>query len=181
VSYLPPWTPQAPGGLPSILQTPSGLDSLVQNIAQGADLVLNPPSGTADQTSLPAAMSAQNPMVVVVNGNFNLHGNGTGYGLLVVTGILDYDPDASWNGVILVIGRGIFTSTKQGAGAINGAVFVAQTRDPTGKLLSTMGQSTFTQTGGGHGIQYSSASVNATKNLMPYQVLSFREIAQTTP
>jgi hypothetical protein len=181
VSLLPPWTPQTPSGLPSILQTPSGLDSLVQNIAQGADLVLNPPSGTADQTNLPATMSAQNPMVVVVNGNFNLHGYGTGYGLLVVTGTLDYDPDASWNGVILVIGRGIFTSTKGGVGGINGAVFIAQTRDSGGNPLSDLGQSSFTQTGGGRGIQYSSSWVNATKTLMPYQVLSFREIAQTTP
>ena len=181
VSLLPPWTPQTPSGLPSILQTPSGLDSLVQNIAQGADLVLNPPSGTADQTNLPATMSAQNPMVVVVNGNFNLHGYGIGYGLLVVTGTLDYDPDASWNGVILVIGRGIFTSTKGGVGGINGAVFIAQTRDSAGNLLPNLGQSSFTQTGGGRGIQYSSSWVNATKTLMPYQVLSFREIAQTTP
>ena len=126
-------------------------------------------------------MSAQNPMVVVVNGNFNLHGYGTGYGLLVVTGTLDYDPDASWNGVILVIGRGIFTSTKHGAGGISGAVFIAQTRDSGGNPLSDLGQSSFTQTGGGSGIQYSNNWVRATQALMPYQVLSFREIAQTTP
>ena len=184
VSLLPPWTPQTPSGLPSILQTPSGLDSLVQNIAQGADVVLNPPSGTADQTNLPATMSAQNPMVVVVNGNFNLHGYGTGYGLLVVTGTLDYDPDASWNGVILVIGRGIFTSTKGGIGVINGAVFVAQTRDlTTGNLLPdpNLGPSSFKQTGGGNGIHYSSSCVAATQALIGYQVLSFREIQQTTP
>src|SRR6266404_449872 len=112
-NYLSPQNP--PVGvvtLSPMLQTPSGLDSLVQSITQNADSVLNPPSGTAaDQTSLPSAMSAQNPMIVVVNGDFNLHGHGTGYGLLLVTGTLDYDPDAFWNGVILVIGKGIFTST----------------------------------------------------------------------
>jgi hypothetical protein len=169
--------------LPLILQTPSGLDSLVQSITRSADLVLNPSSGTADQTSLPSAMSAQNPMVVAVNGNFNLHGNGTGYGLLLVTGTLDYDPDASWNGVILVIGKGILTSTRSGVGTINGAVFVAQTRDrASGNLLSdpNLMHSSFTQKGG-NGIQYSSGLVKATQALMPYQVLSFREIAQTTP
>jgi len=168
--------------LPPILQTPSGLDSLVQSITQGADLVITPSSGTADQTSLPSTMSAANPMVVVVNGNFNLHGNGTGYGLLLVTGTLDYDPDASWNGVILVIGRGIFTSTKSGIGAITGAVFVAQTHDASGNLLSdpSLMRSSFTQKGG-KGIQYNSSWVTATQTLLPYQVLSFREIAQTTP
>jgi hypothetical protein len=168
--------------LPTMLQTPSGLDRLVQSITQNADSVLNPPSGTAaDQTSLPPAMSAQNPMVVVVNGDFNLHGRGTGYGLLLVTGTLDYDPDASWNGVILVIGRGIFTSSRIGTGVINGAVFVAQTRDSTGNLLSdpSLMHSSFTQTGGGNGIHYSRASVKTAQALMTYQVLSFREIDQT--
>jgi hypothetical protein len=168
--------------LPPILQTPSGLENLVSNITQNADLVLNPPQGTpADQTSLPSAMSASNPMVVVVNGDFNLHGNGIGYGLLVVTGTLDYDPGASWNGVILVIGQGTFTSSKTGTGVINGAIFVAQTLDATGNLLPKLGYSSFTQTGGGSGIQYSSNWVKAAQALMPYQVLSFREIAQTTP
>jgi hypothetical protein len=181
--------------LPPILQTPSGLDSLVRNIAQSADVVLPTPgaSGTPDQQSLPPActappspspcMSASNPVVVVVNGDFNLHGYGTGYGLLVVTGKLDYDPDASWNGFILVIGKGIFTSTRAGLGAINGGVFVAQTRDAAGNLLPdpNLGHASFTQTGGGNGIRYSSSWVKAAEALMPYQVLSFREIAQTTP
>jgi len=182
VAFLPPSTPQTPNGLPPVLQTPSGLDSLVQNITQAADLVITPSSGTADQTSLPSGMSAANPMVVVVNGNFNLHGNGTGYGLLLVTGTLDYDPDASWNGVILVIGKGIFVSTKSGIGTITGAVFVAQTHDASGNLLSdpSLMRSSFTQKGG-KGIQYSSSWVAATQALLPYQVLSFREIPQATP
>jgi hypothetical protein len=125
-------------------------------------------------------MSATNPVVVVVNGDFNLHGNGTGYGLLVVTGTLDYDPDASWNGIILVIGQGTFTSSKAGIGAINGAVFVAQILDGSGNLLPdpNVGYSSYTQTGGGLGIHYSSSWVKAAEALMPYQVLSFREIAQ---
>jgi hypothetical protein len=182
VALLNPWTPQTPNGLPTVLQTPSGLDSLVQSITQSADVVITPSSGTADQTSLPSGMSAANPMVVVVNGNFNLHGNGTGYGLLLVTGTLDYDPDASWNGVILVIGRGVFTSTRNGTGTITGAVFVAQTRDASGHLLAdpSLMHSSFTQKSGS-GIRYNSGLVAATQALLPYQVLSFREIPQTTP
>jgi len=168
--------------LPPALQTPSGLDNLVLSITQNADLVLTPPRGNAlDQRSLPAGMSATNPMVIVVNGDFNLHGNGTGYGLLVVTGTLDYDPDASWNGVILVIGEGTFISSKGGDGAINGAVFVAQTHDAAGNPLGNVGYSSYTQTGGGLGIRYSANWVRAAEALMPYQVLSFREIQQTTP
>ena len=168
--------------LPPALQTPSGLDNLVLSIMQNADLVLTPSHGSAlDQRSLPASMSATNPMVIVVNGDFNLHGNGTGYGLLVVTGTLDYDPDASWNGVILVIGEGTFISSKGGDGAINGAVLVAQTHDAAGNPLGNVGYSSYTQTGGGLGIRYSANWVRAAEALMPYQVLSFREIQQTTP
>jgi len=168
--------------LPPALQTPSGLDNLVLSITQNADLVLTPSHGSAlDQRSLPAGMSATNPMVIVVNGDFNLHGNGTGYGLLVVTGTLDYDPDASWNGVILVIGEGTFISSKGGDGAINGAVLVAQTHDAAGNPLGNVGYSSYTQTGGGLGIRYSANWVRAAEALMPYQVLSFREIQQTTP
>lgn len=173
--------------LPTLLQTPSGLDSLVQNITRNADLVLNPPSGTsADQTSL-TSMSATNPMVVVVNGDFHLsHSSGssafTGYGLLLVTGTLYYDPDDSWYGVILVIGKGVFDGSQHGTGGqINGTVLVANTRDSSGNLLSSLGMASFSQTGGGNGVLYGSNWVKATQALLPYQVLSFREITQTTP
>ena len=183
-NYISPVVPAVgPVSLPPAMQTPSGLNALVQSITQSADLVLNPVSGTADQTSLPSSMSAQNPVVVVVNGNFNLHGRGTGYGLLLVTGVLDYDPDASWDGVILVIGKGVFTSTRNGVGVLVGAVFVAKTLDSSGNLLPdpNLGGASFTQTGGGAGIQYNSSWVRTTQALLPYQILSFREIAQTTP
>jgi hypothetical protein len=186
-SYLSPTgvVPVGPVSVSPALQTPSALDSLVQSLTRNADLVITPASGAAaDQNSLPSAMSATNPMLVVVNGDFNLHGNGTGYGLLLVTGKLDYDPDASWRGIILVIGKGIFTSTKKGVGELDGAIFVAQTRDSANKLLDdpNLGAASFTLTGGGGtGIHYSSKWVSAAQGLIPYQVLSFREIAQTTP
>lgn len=185
----------SPAGIPSIglasmplpLQTPSGLDSLVQSITQNADLVINPPEGTvADQSSL-TSMSPTNPMVVVVNGDFHLtHIGGstpfTGYGLLLVTGTLHYDPDDSWNGIILVIGKGIFDGSQRGnGGQINGVVFVANTRDNSGNLLMNLGPASFNQTGGGKGIRYNSNSVSTTQGLPTYQILSFREIAQTTP
>jgi hypothetical protein len=184
--YLSPTgvTPVTAVSVPALLQTPSSLNSLVQSLTQNADLVLNPPVGSAsDDSSLPATMSVTNPVLVVVNGNFNLHSYTTGYGVLVVTGKLDYDPDASWKGLILVIGQGIFTSSKAGTGEIDGAVFVAKTRNSTGNLLPDpdLGAASFTQTGGGTGIHYSSKWIAATRNLTPYQVLSFREIPELAP
>jgi hypothetical protein len=95
---------------------------------------------------------------------------------------LYYDADASWNGIILVIGKGVFDGSQHGnGGQINGTVFVANTRDNSGNLLSNLGPASFKQTGGGNGIQYSRQLIASTEALMTYQVLSFREIQQTTP
>lgn len=168
--------------LPEQMQTPGGLDQLVNTITQDASVVL---TGPADQSSLPSGMSATNPMIVVVNGDFHLtHANGasafTGYGLLLVTGTLSYDPDDSWNGVILVIGKGVFNGSQNGRnGQINGAVLVANTRDSSGNLLPAngpLGPASFNGTGGGNGIRYNSNLVNGIQSMTPYQVLSFREI-----
>ena len=99
----------------------------------------------------------------------------------MVTGNLDYDPNASWKGIILVIGKGVFTSSKDGTGALEGALLIANTRDrSTGNLLASLGPASFSQMGGGSGIRYNSSWVNQTQALLsvPYQVLSFREIQQ---
>jgi hypothetical protein len=168
-------------GLPQNLQTPSGLDALVQNISQNADAVI---PGPADQSDLPHGMSASNPMTVVVNGDFRFNGNnGGGYGLLLVTGTFTYDPNeytASWRGLVLVIGQGKFVSTTPGNGEIDGAVLVANTRDAAGNLLPALGPASFTQTGGGLGIYYSSCWLNAAGLQRPatYKVLSYRQLSQ---
>jgi hypothetical protein len=108
----------------------------------------------------------------------------TGYGLLLVTGKLTYDPNASWYGIVLVIGKGVVVGSNAGTGIIQGAMYVAQTRDPnTGSLLPdpTLGATsvTFDPAMDGLGIQYDSCWVGAAGlALQPitYQVLSFREI-----
>jgi hypothetical protein len=187
----PPPAPQLPSTSPnSILdvslqmrtnwQTPSGLDAVVQDITKSADVVINGnATGTGNLNSL--GMSATNPLTVVVNGNLDLNGwHGVGYGLLLVTGTLKYDPDATWEGVVLVIGQGKFISTKSGDGEIDGAVFIAQTRDSSGNLLSTLGPASFSQGAAGphsgKGIYYNSCLVRAAQGPLTYKVLSFREI-----
>jgi len=165
--------------LPPSLQTPIGLDALVQNITQSADAVI---PGPATEHDLPPAMSASNPMTIVVNGDFSYQaGPVHGYGLLLVTGTLTYrpnDPDASWRGLILVIGKGEFVSTTPGNGEIDGAVLVARTRDAAGNLLNTLGPASFTQTGGGLGINYSSCWLQAVTKPSTYKVLSYRQRSQ---
>ncbi|MGH9676874.1 MAG: hypothetical protein ACRD36_07210, partial [Candidatus Acidiferrum sp.] len=118
---------------------------------------------------------------IVINGDLNLNGwHSTGHGLLVVRGEFDYDPDASWDGIVLVVGKGKFVSTKSGAGQFNGAMLIATTRDSSGNLLSALGAASFSQTGGatsGSGIYFSSCWNNAVQPIS-YKVLSFHEIPQ---
>lgn len=158
--------------------TPSGLDAVVEDITNNADSVI---TGPATPGSFPSGMSPAHPMTIVVNGDLDMNGwRNTGYGLLLVTGTLHYDPDASWAGVILVIGQGNFVSTKGGSGEIDGAVFVAKTRDAAGNLLTNLGASSFSQTGPGsnvgQGINYNSCLVSSAIGPITYKVLAFKEI-----
>ena len=168
--------------------TPTGLDTIVQNIAKHADVVINGDASGSDISSNAPMMSPSNPLTIVVNGNLDLNAwYNTGYGMLLVTGTLTYSPTASWKGLVLVIGQGNFVSTASGTGEIDGAVFVAKTRDSSGALLSSLGQASFSQTGGvssGKGINYNSCWIRGSlttpgaQGPLAYKVLAFREITQ---
>ena len=180
-STVPSVSPVSISGFPASFQTPAALNALVQNIEQTADAVLTPvsPQPAVYGGNLPAAMSISNPMTIVVNGDLDLTSwHGIGYGLLIVTGNFTYDPDATWNGVVLVIGEGNFVSTKGGTNQFNGAMLLAKTTTG-GSPLSTFGAASFSQTGGspsGYGIYYSSCWVKTALAPTSYRVLSFREI-----
>jgi hypothetical protein len=158
---------------------------VVQDITKAADVVLTGPV-TANASLTPLAMTPNNPMTIVVNGDLDFNGwHQTGYGILLVTGNLKYDPDATWEGLVLVIGQGNFVSTKGGVGKIDGAVFVAKTRGASGNLLPSLGGSSFSETNSGtsSGIKYNSCWLNGTPAApgaltypLTYKVLSFREI-----
>ena len=157
---------------------PIGLDAIVRDITDGADAVIQ---GPATPGSFPPGMSPTHPMTIVVKGDLDLSSwNNTGYGLLLVTGTLYYDPAATWEGIVLVIGQGNFVSTRHGTGGIDGAVFLAQTRDASGNLLASLGPASFSQTGGGpslgRGINYNSCLVNSALGPIFYKVLAFKEI-----
>ncbi len=171
--------------------TPSGLDAVVQDITKSADVVLNGPV-TANMNLTPLGMTPSNPMTIVVNGDVDFNAwHQVGYGLLLVTGNLKWDPDANWEGLVLVIGQGNFISTRGGNGGIDGAVFIAKTRDASGNLLSppnltsSLGAASFSETSSGSakGINYNSCWLNGTPAApgaltypLSYKVLSFREI-----
>jgi len=122
-------------------------------------------------------------MTIVVNGNFDLGGNATGFGVLVVTGNFSYDPNTSWKGVILVIGQGTVTLSNNGNGngRIEGAILVAQTRDSSGKLLPDpkLGPASFVVSGnqGGLGIYYSSCWIKAAQAPSTFKILSYHQVS----
>jgi len=168
---------------PANLQSPSQIDAFAQTIIQNADAVV--PAGsnstqTAYLTSL--GMSPSNIMTVVANGNLDISNwSHDGYGLLLVTGTFTYDPDTNWNGIILVIGQGIVNGSHMQYKPINGAMFVAKTRDTSGILLTGRigGASvSFAPSMQGNGIRYSSCWIQKAQPKGKYKILSFREIAQ---
>lgn len=160
--------------LPPDQQTVGGLSSLVQKIMDNADVKVTGPVTQSDGTNImPPTMSAANPAIVAVEGDLNINGwHGVGFGILLVTGDLTYDPEASWNGIVLVIGNGHLISSLAGPGSLNGAVYLAKT------VGSTLGDSNFDFASGANsaGVHYSSCWVKAVQRPLSYKILLFREI-----
>jgi hypothetical protein len=173
---------------PTNLQKPSALDAIAQSITQNADVIITPSSGPVLGANLTAAtpgMSLSNPLTVVINGDLDLNAwNHTGYGLLLVTGNLNYDPDATWEGVVLVIGQGTVTGSKGGVNGFLGAFLVARTHDPSGNLLPDpdLGKLSvnFNNGGstGGYGIRYSTCWIQKSQPSSGFKIISFHEISQ---
>jgi hypothetical protein len=162
--------------LNNTMQTPAELNTLVQQITQNADLVI---PGNATNASMPSQMSATNPMTVVVDGDFSMTGNFTGYGLLVVTGNFAYSGTTGWKGIVLVVGEGTTTFLGSGGGnnEFDGAIMVATIKDASGNLLSSLGTDVFDISGGGgSGVYYNSCWINTVQSPPTYKMLSFREI-----
>jgi len=188
---LPPYDPAKPSlsdvstALRQSWQNPASLDAVVQDITNSADVVISKSTANgSDISSRAPTMSVSNPMTIVVNGDLDLSGwHNFGYGLLLVTGTLRYDPDANWSGLVLVIGQGILSSSKNGANGIQGAVLVARTRDNAGNLLTTttlgspfFGSQTSYGSSPGTGIAYCAGPTQSAQGPLTYKVLSFHEI-----
>jgi hypothetical protein len=102
-----------------------------------------------------------------------------------VTGTLTYDPDASWYGMVLVIGKGRVVGSHMGSGQFVGGMFVSQIYDSSGNLYGGPGlpdaqdlSIEFDPNMGGAGIFYSSCWIKAAQPTGTYQMLSFHEISQ---
>jgi len=154
--------------------TPSALDGFVGDLEASATTLVQ-----GNATSLPATTTSS---VTVINGNLTLSGNPSGSGILVVTGTLTFSGNFTWNGLVLIIGQGIVVHNGGGNGNINGAIYVAQTKDANGNELTQLGNPNFTWNGGGtNAVAYDHClSDNLLKKYvgqpsgLPLQVLSTR-------
>jgi len=164
------------GLLPPTEQSVASLQNLVQSISNVANNVL---TGPVNGLSAAQMGSASNPQITVVNGDLNLSGSGTGYGVLVVTGNFTFSGDWGWRGVVLVIGQGNIQENGGGNNEFDGAMLVAKTLDGAGNPLAALGTPTLNWNGGGgNGVFYDSCWINNATAGTTYKVLSFREISQ---
>jgi hypothetical protein len=129
-------------------------------------------------TSTPADLgSSSSPQFTFVNGDCSL---GSGAGLLVVTGNLTMSGNASFSGIILVLGDGAMLRNGGGNGDILGAIVVAKfartwPASENGQSHPFLAPSFDTNGGGNSTVQYDSTEVNKAMNVLGNRLLGMRE------
>ena len=168
-----------PGGVDPRLESVQGLERIVQGILRHASDVYRP---AWDETvQLGTIGSATDYRVAVVEGNCEF-GNGAGYGILLIRGDLTVHGTFTWNGLILVIGQGVMSSSGTPSGWISGVVFLARTRDldrgpgnPLGNRLERRGAFTLDLPAESASIEYSEAEMTRANERFPYLLTTYRE------
>lgn len=105
------------------------LRRLVDRVQSRADFVCSglaceiETSGDWDGGAAPTLLAST---ITVANSDLVIPDGYAGSGLLVVTGRLTMETTASWDGILLIVGKGEFVRTgDEGSGALSGAVVVA--------------------------------------------------------
>jgi hypothetical protein len=172
------------GSLGEAMTTPSGMKGLLDFIKAKAQT-----NGTYYTN---ATVGSFNPTYTTVtsatyvDGDLTLNGNGTGYGILVVTGTLTMDGNFTWKGLMLIAGDGNVQMNGGGNGQILGSIVDAKIWDASHNLLPNMGTPTFSWNGGGvNAVQfdhcYSTNLLTAIgytppPSTKPLKILSFRTL-----
>ena len=114
-----------------------------------------------------------NPTITYIDGDVHLSGNGSGYGILVITGALRYTGAFDYNGLVLVVGEG--DADLRGANKdITGGMIVAKL-DDDGNGGYVYGTPTVGIYGNSHFL-FDSTSINLSISLLPMQTTMWREI-----
>lgn len=123
----------------------------------------DPPLGTSDQ-----------PAITYVDGDLDLSGNNSGSGLLVVRGTLKFRGSFTYDGVILVMGKGELDVAGANNGIIGGLFLANLVQNPDGSY--TYGIPQF-RISGNSNFYFRSASVRMAINLLPLKMKGWREIS----
>ena len=120
--------------------------------------------------------------LIFIDGDYAMDQKDSGQGILVCTGELTLTGGTSWNGLVFVVGKGIFRLNGAGKGVISGSMMVADIAGPdetygTSDDCKTgsdgLGKATFDENGGGNSAtQYCTSDLTST-NVRPYQVVEF--------
>jgi len=163
------------------LSTVDGLTNLVNSVTAAAGANVFPNANNATPTSLGTNAA---PVVNVVQGDYSFGGSGAG--ILLVTGTLTMSGTPSFNGLILVIGKGNVQKNGGGNGTLNGSLFVADLYSdtpPTYTNLIPLGSNhapgipTISWNGGGNAtIQYDSCWISTVTQSFPYKIVAQREL-----
>jgi len=160
------------------------LIDLAQEILDAADVVGNAATPNAD------IGTTVDPKITYIDGDYVVGPGFDGAGILLVTGQLDFHGRASWQGIIMVLGKGDYLRNGSGNGLISGGVVVADIAGPDRVLYTgddcageddTLGtsddgiaQSTYNVTGGGTGeTAYCSAYLLHWQAMKPLVITSF--------
>lgn len=147
------------------------LASFVRRIKAVADIVY--PDGTRLSGGQVELGTEAEPKIVLAEGDLSLSGNGSGCGLLIVMGRLEYHGAFSYNGLILVVGNG---EVELGGAnkSIVGGIYVARIeQDDSGTPVFGTAQFTL---GGNSNVYFRGSSIRLAVNLLPLKMLSWREV-----
>lgn len=147
------------------------LDMFIRRVSAAADVVY--PAGTTLSGGDVRLGTSQNPQIVVAEGDLSLAGNGSGAGLLIVKGRLDYSGAFNYDGLILVIGEGDINVGGANKSIIGGVYIARIERDADGN--PTFGAPAFSLAGNSR-FFFRGDSVRMAINLLPLQQLGWREI-----
>jgi hypothetical protein len=152
-----------PSSLPAWLQNPNDARTMLSDLkataqSMGRYFNTNPDDNIPDSVP-PDAGTEANPKVTFVDGDYDMSGNDTGGGLLIVTGRLTNNGNVGFSGLILVLGKGEVQRNGGGGGDLLGAIVVAAF-DPDKPNTPFTTPFFHTNGGGSNTLGYDSLAVN---------------------
>jgi len=159
-----------------VLGTVEGLNALVSTVTSAASSANIYNSNVTGVTNWGTDGA---PVINVITGDLTMSGGLTGSGILLVEGTLTLQGNPSYDGLILVIGKGVVNKGGGGNGVMNGSLLVANLYNSSNQLITSgaPGSPTINWNGGGNAqINYSSCWANSFAMQMPYRIVGMREM-----